>query len=412
MENNLVMHNIDKKNSDLKHNNIHIIFLLYWTILVLYENMNFQTSRLGIDLLVKVLLIGMLTIYCLLKIDKISKKILIWIFLTLSMTITFVIDNHFYINNIISYVYPILYIFLTLILGEKNQINKKQLLFFLNWIILLVTIMTIYTIIFEFNKIISMFTITTAYGNQLKSFLSSSHEYALYLCAGIISSLICFKYSRKKIKYLLSIVLFALVLILTYSRTFILGMISFVFIYILFLQNKKCKTCFIIVGIISLLLILFIPLLKNFIFQIVLKNNNSAGRNILYSTALKYFGEGNLIEKVWGHGIYASRNYFEFFTTHPSVHNTYLQILIYYGIVGELFFIIFIIFQIYNCIKAIKYNKYLGVIIFAILIFCIVVMSFDTTYIFDSQCPSFFLTFFAIIIPKYMINAINENKFD
>lgn len=411
MENNLIIHNRIEINNNFRKNNIHIVFLIYWTILVLYESINSKVSRSGIDVVVKVALIGMLTIYCILKADRVSKKIILWLIFTLSLIISFLLDNHFYIDNIISYVYPILFIFLTLILGETNKINQKQFMFFLHWIIIFVTCMAIYALIFESKKIISAFSITTAYGNQLTSFIPSSHECALYFVAGITSSLICIHYSKNKLRYIFAIILFTPLLILTYARTFILGMICIILVYIFCVVNKKTRVYFILSCVIALLLILFIPVLRNFIFDTVFKGNNSAGRDTLYSTAIEYFKNGNILETIWGHGFFTSRNDLTIITGHPKAHNAYLQVLIDYGVVGELFLIIFIIFQIYNCVKIIKKNRYLGFMFFAILMMSVVSMLFDTTYIFDSQCSSFFLTFYSIVIPKYVINSIKANEF-
>ena len=95
------------------------------------------------------------------------------------------------------------------------------------------------------------------------------------------------------------------------------------------------------------LCIMFIPALRTFFYSIVFKGNASASRDVLFSMALDYYDEGNLVEKLWGQGITESRQFFERETSHGSVHNAYLQILLYFGVVVVIFIIALFVCQLY-----------------------------------------------------------------
>jgi O-antigen ligase len=163
---------------------------------------------------------------------------------------------------------------------------------------------------------------------------------------------------------------------------------------------------------VTLLAIIFIPEFHRFVFEIVLKGNNMAGRDELNQRAMEYFRNGTIVEKLFGHGIAASRAFFEKTTGHGSVHNAYLQVLVYYGVVGLIFVVAFLVTQIITCVKEMKRNRFVGVVSLGLVLASALIMTTTTSIIFNSSIDSFFVTMFMILVPKYVRNSVNSRRFD
>ena len=397
--------------------NVHIIFLIYWGVLVAWQNLSAVTNRSGLDLLIKVGLLGMLTVYVLTHNRfALRKPLIIWICLCGCLIVTFVSKETWSLGVLVSYAFPILFVFLTLVIGGEFTINKEQLITFLNVVIAVVFYMAVYAIAFCTDQFASAFSITSAYGNELSSFLISSHEYGLYLVGGITSCLICLYYKqtdslKAKMPYIISLTLFVPNLILTFSRTSLVGMACVLIVFILLSKSGKLKRTMILFVVAFALCMMLIPALRIFFFAIVFKGNATSGRDILFSMALDYYDEGSIVEKLWGQGITASRLFFERETSHGSVHNAYLQILLYFGVIVLVFIIAFLLAQFYADLKLIKANRFWGAMSFGVHLMCVALMMTNTVYLFNSSIDSYFLTVFAIIVPKYVRNSIYAGNF-
>lgn len=399
-------------------NNVHIIFLIYWVVLVAWQNLSAVTNRSGLDLFIKVGLLGMLTIYILTH-NRIAlgKPLIIWICLCGCLLITFISKETWSFGVLVSYVFPILFVFLTLVVGGEFTIDKEQLITFLHVVIAIVFYMAAYAIVFFTDQFASAFSITSAYGNELSSFLISSHEYGLYLVGGITSCLICLYFKqldslKAKVPYIVSLVLFVPNLILTFSRTSLVGMACVIIAFILLGKSGKLKRTMLLFVSVFALCMIFIPALRIFFYSIVFKGNASAGRDVLFSMAIDYYDEGSLVEKLWGQGITESRQYFERETSHGSVHNAYLQILLYFGVIVLMLLFAFFLAQFYSDFKMLRTDRFWGAIFFGIHLMCVAVMMTNTAFLFNSSIDSYFLTIFTIVVPKYVRNAICSGVFE
>lgn len=151
---------------------------------------------------------------------------------------------------------------------------------------------------------------------------------------------------------------------------------------------------------------------REFFFKIVLKDNNLAGRDELYELAIQYFNNADVWEQLFGRGITETRDYFTISTTHGSVHNAYLQVLLYYGVIGLIFMLCFILCRFFAAIKLIKKDKFLGVLNLGLTLTGVLLMTTNTSIIFNSPIDSFFLTSFFMVIPKYTENAVINESFN
>lgn len=396
-----------------------VTFGIYWIVLVLWQNIGSALLRGTADTLLKVILLSFLTIRFFSQGSFVRKNsfLLICLFGS-SQLVSFLLNDSssFNLGIIISYVFPFLFILLTYGIGGDRIIHEEELEA-LNRVVRFVCIYAIfYTIIFEPNQFMAAFTSKTGYGSELHSFFTSMYEFALYLFYSIVTCVmkihkLQYEPTVKRIPYYLMIFLFFGVQILTFSRTAILGTIIFLLIYtILFLKSKESKVFLFFAFAILAVVVLYAPL-RTYLYETVFKSGISNSRQKLMPLALSYFKEGNWIQKLFGHGISSTRTYFFTQLDYSSVHNGYLQVLIYYGIVGEIFLILFLGSQCVAAFRMIKIDKYVGVLSFAMLSFAILTMFPSTLIVFNSSIDCFFLTTMLIILPKYMRNAVYKGCF-
>jgi len=394
-------------------------FGVYWIVLVLWQNISNASLRGTVDTVLKLALLAFLTMRFLSKGSSIQKSSFFFImFFGTSQIISFFLNdsNVFSLGIIIYYIFPFLFVFLTYGIGGTFFIQEDELEV-LNRIVRLVCIYAIiYTIVFEPNQFIDAFTSKTGYGSELHSFFTSMYEFALYLFYGIVTCVMKIKKMqyespKKRVPYYLMMIMFFVVQILTFSRTAILGTISFLLIYtFLFLQSKASKVFLCLMVIIIVVVMVYTPL-RTYMFETVFKSGISNSREKLMPLALSYYKNGTLFQKLFGYGISATRAYFENVLAYGSVHNGYLQVLIYYGIVGEAFLVLFLCSQCVSAIRMFKTDKYVGVMSLAMLSFAVLTMFPSTLVVFYSSIDCFFLTSMLIILPKYMRNAVYEGHF-
>lgn len=394
-------------------------FGVYWVILVLWQNVGSALLRGTADTLLKLILLIFLTVRFFAKGSLVRKNsFLIICFFGISQLLSFLLNDSSALNFgiIISYVFPFLFILLTYGIGGEFFIHEEELEV-LNRIVRLVCIYAIaYIVVFEPSQFIAAFTSKTGYGSELHSFFTSMYEFALYLFYAMVTCVmkihkLRYESIRKRIPYYVMMFLFFGVQILTFSRTAILGTIAFLLIYtIFFLQSKESRVFLFVACTILAIIILYAPL-RVYLFETVFKSGISNSRKKLMPLALSYFSEGDLLQKLFGHGISTTRAYFFTELDYASVHNGYLQVLIYYGIVGEVFLILFLCSQCIAALRIIKMDKYIGVLSLAMLSFAVLTMFPSTLVVFNSSIDCFFLTTMLIILPKYMRNAVYNRCF-
>lgn len=397
--------------------NVVLVFLLYWFTLVFWQNINPGSTGTTEDTFIKIALLFSLILVFISKAKFRRKGAVLLFVISTNIVISYLAETTPNLRSILNYFFPLLLILICVYLGFDVCINRNQFLFFSKTIILLVLYMALYAIIDTPEKFTSPLLLENAYGNELSSFFISNHEYALYLTSAIISCLICFELDEqanrtKKVAYVLIACFLFYNLILTFSRTFLLGAVCFIVIYILLNKNSASRKIMIIMCVCACALILIVPELNNFVFEIVLKGNNLAGRDVLNEKAGQIFYEGDTLQQLWGFGASNVQEIFRDELQHAYTHNAYFKYLLYFGVIGLLSVLCFLIHRAKTCWKIIKLNRSLGIIFFALVIMASVVMFFNTCTLFFSPCDSFFLSIYTILVPMYVVNAINKGVFD
>ena len=408
-----------KNTTHKKKSYLHISIFLYWAILVVWQNIGEYTARTTIDTMLKTGLLGFLTISYIIYVGKNQKikplNLALFTVFMLTQLITLFFEPSLELSTVVAYVFPLLFLFLSCVYGDGYKINKKQYVAFLNCVIAVAAYTAIYAIFFESEHFTDAFSISSAYGNELTSFFISNHEYGMYLLAGIISSIVCLEFKKdkplnKKIIYILCILLFVPNLILTYSRTSILAMVGFLVMYVLFRGKSQIKAGLIFMIIAMIFSYAIWEPFREFILKIVLKDNDLAGRDNLYQLAIDFYKESDFLHQIFGSGMQVAKRFFSDETSHGSVHNGYLQVLVYYGAVGLIFMVSFILNRINASIKLVKKDRFVGTLVLGLAISCALLMFTNTTVLFNSPIDSFFLTSFFIVIPKYLENDVIGQK--
>lgn len=324
------------------------------------------------------------------------------------------------LSEALYYFFPLAFILLVYGVGGHFELNRKQLLRLCNMLIVVVTYTALYAVVFCFDQFKNAFSITSAYGNELKSFLFSSHEYGIYLAFAIMAAVLCIELDpeltqKRKGLYYAAIVLFSVNLILTYSRTSLLAlavmMISYMFAFAK--RNLKVALCWSLF--IAVLVILIVPALRDFFWQIVMKENDDAGRDLLTESALTIFKEGSILEKLLGRDFYYVEQYLQTNRGFSSFHNAYVTQLVANGIVGVGIIIVMSILSlrdIYLTIKSGAKYSYVAKFFIGFSVSAIFVMLVNTAVIYASSIDSYFLTLFTSIIPKYVNRSICAGTFD
>ncbi|MCJ2381154.1 O-antigen ligase family protein [Parabacteroides sp. AGMB00274] len=397
-------------------NSVAFMFIVYWAILVAWQNISGTEARTGIDSIIKMGLLFYFVRFYILRMNGFSSKIGSIFLLSVVLLLTAFRTETFSLSIVIAYIYPVLFMSMVYGIGDRFVISKPQLISFCNCVIVITLYAVIYAIIFCWDQFQRASSVSQAYGNELRSFFYSSHEYGLYLVSAIVSCFICLIFQplasgfKKKI-YIICMALFVINLLLTFSRTSIFALLIFMIIFSIVGKGKLRKWIRIFL-IASVLILVFSADLSNFFYSIILKENNTGGRDVLLQGAFQYFSNGSIIEKIFGFGITTTRAFFGDVYEHGSVHNGYAQILLYYGIFGLVCLIIFIWSQIVACMRLIKRNRLLGALFLGLVLSASAMMFANTSIIFNSSIDSYFLTIFMFIVPKYVRNAIRYGVFE
>lgn len=392
------------------------MLLVYWLVLVVWQNISGATARTGVDTLIKAVLIFAFVVFFVSRSNFGIKNIFPILLITILVVLCFLIGGQFTLSGVLAYFYPLFIIVCVFGFGNDFIITKKQLEFLLNGIIMIVLYMVVYALIFCTEQFTGALSLSNAYGNELSSFLVSNHEYGLYLAIATTASIICFEFKhelpiKKRWFYIAVIPIFLINLVLTFSRTSMLGILVILVLYCLFGKKSRLKTLIIIGFFVAAIAIVFVPIIREFVFKIVLKENNLSGRDELAELAMEKFKEANWDQKLFGYGDANIRQIMGSELGHSSTHNAYLQILLGYGLIPLIAMVVFLVCNFISCIKLCKYNQFVGIILSAITLFGAAIMITNTTILFFSPIDSFFLTMFVVIVPKYVGNALLKGGF-
>ena len=404
----------------LKHLPLWFPIYLYWAILLLWQNVRSVGNRSGADMIIKVGLIFMLLVVFLLRAKKMNGINTIFVLcLTATTLIQMLWFQSISLFEIVYYFYPVFLCFCVYVVANDEKIDKSQLIRFSNLVIATIWYIVIYALIFCTEQFIGAFSLQTAYGNELSSFLVSNYEYGLYLSFGILFCIINLELmvsnSKLKVYYIVTIVVFFANLILTFSRTSIIACASMIIVYLALTKKGKTKRFVMLVAFFVFGAYLLSSELRTFVNEIVFKGNANSGRSDLAELGMDLYIHSNILEQVFGMEYDKFSDLVYESTQHTSLHNAYIQTILTSGIKGIAFLIAVVFSTIALGIKTIKEkDKYrnIAAICLGLTVSSLVFMITVTGSLFASSIDSYFLTMCSIIIPKYVFNSLRSDTFD
>ncbi len=399
---------------------LHYFLFAYWLILLIWQNMGGGENRTGADLVIKCGLIIMLFFYYFMHMTGLRRDVLIIVMALLMIYAAAKIPDGLNLSEALYYFFPILFILLIYGAGWKFELHKDQLIQLCNMLICVVAYIAIYAVIFCFDQFANAFSITNAYGNELRSFLFSSHEYGMYLAFAIMAAILCLEFDKEgakrlKVFYIAAIVLFSVNLILTFSRTSILTMVVMLLCYTFAFAKKHLRAIICWGAVAAALVILIVPALRDFVWTIVMKENTDAGREDLIEAAMVIFRRGDLWTKLVGTNYQYVEAMLKNSHNFSSFHNAYIQQLVCNGYIGVAMLVTLTLLSlrdIYVTVKLKSEWSHLSKFFVGFALSSVVFMMFNTTVLYASSIDSYFLTLFASIVPKCVNQSIREGTFD
>ena len=411
------MLNRKKKSGD----HLYLALFLYWLILLIWQNIRTAANRDGMDMVIKASLIVLLALYFLYNSQSVNRYVMIVFLLFVSIyAVTKLTAEEFSFDDAMFYFFPLLMFLLTLGMGGKCTVTKKQLTQLCYMLTFAVMYIVAYALIFQPEKYLEAITVTNAYGNELTSFLTSNHEFGYYLSFGVMAAILCLELdgrlnAGKKAYLITAIVLFSVSLILTFSRTAIVAFAVMLFFYVVFSRRKTMRKVLAFTMLGAMVVIILIPPLREYFLLIVFKNNNDAGREALIDAGMTMFWRGTLLNKLFGYGRQTAVKYLSDTFRHRSFHNSFVQALVCNGLVGLSFLIGCLVYEacnIYQTVRAAQQWKWLIKTFYGFLGALLVTMMFQTNDLFASSIDSYFLTFFTFVLPIYVNNAVRQGVFE
>ena len=93
------------------HKNVSFMLFIYWAVLVVWQNIGGAEARSSIDIVIKVGLLLYFISFFFLRIKTLSKNIVYFVLLIFPFLLTFFGEKQINFNIIISYFFPIVFIF-------------------------------------------------------------------------------------------------------------------------------------------------------------------------------------------------------------------------------------------------------------------------------------------------------------
>lgn len=299
------------------------------------------------------------------------------------------------------------------IMNIKSE--EKEISYFMNAMVIFGVLACVNSMILYFDEILQTLGLQKgAFMVNIKSFFANRNQFAFFMYVAIIADLFMILRENKLIHKLL-LLLFLVNLFFTMSRTGILVVAIFAFIYFLTIDkiNKKTKIILLVLGTILLVAVVFIineinpTLIKKFArFERI---KDLSGRTDIWARGINLLKE-NPINLLFGVGRFQGVELLKFETkSFSQFHNIYIDSLVTGGLM-ELLFVLYIYGVVIR--KVFKSNmdkKYKGLYLSAFITFAIYIC-FESFGRFSIGCSDTLCLIFFVTIP--MLHADSNKEKD
>lgn len=289
---------------------------------------------------------------------------------------------------------------------EKSIVQKKQIKKLFKFFIIIGVISCIYNYFFCFDEIQKIFTASSSYQVNIKSFFHNRNMFGEFMFISMLSTFYYYEGKSSKTKLFL-IILFGATAFLTFSRSAIFSVfLLLIYFYLKKYGNKKINVIVLLLGLIIATYILLGPAIKYLNIFIIRSDNFSTGRSSIWEFGFKVFKNNPLV----GVGNYTAVGLAELNGfTHSQFHSFFIETLAGYGLVGLFIYSIIIIPLFKKTINKLKitnnlYYRHCVIISFLILF---IKMFIESISFFSVGYSDLITTLFYISIPLLLNNIDN-----
>lgn len=293
------------------------------------------------------------------------------------------------------------YIFLVAFFYTR-KLNREDIGLFARLYQIFILYACLINIVTNWSNIPGVITLSSGYAYNFQSFFSNRNTYGLFLLVGVFLSGYRLTIIRKNLLDILIGLFIIMNLVLTLSRTSLLGTLVFLVVLLVFREKKKkfkglVKT--VVLFVVISCLIVATGLADFFVHAVIRADAGSAHRVEIWVLALNVLRDGRLLTGV-GYGI----------SNFLTLHNTYLHILLNGGLLLMAFYVRVFVKAIKNNINLIKKEADIGAFFVAVLLSYMTVSMTESSIPFFSSAQNMIFTIIVFMIPKYYLNSIIEKK--
>lgn len=307
------------------------------------------------------------------------------------------------INSIVKVINFILFY----VLMENIKIDKDTLLWFMRCIVFLSVVACVYSIIFEFDDILSIRTITNTNVLKIRSFFSNRNQYSAFLVIAFISNLYSYQLQKTKSSVFI-FVLQVFCILTTFSRAALFSALIIICLMLLQMRNAKKKVITLSVIFIIGIGVLFTTGVFDYFVENYIRWGQSAdsGRFVLWKHAWE-IAKNNFFSGVGfytGVDIAVSNG-----MGLTQFHNMFFDLLVGGGVL-EVLFIIGLLLNIYvHCLKKCM-NKQLLSVYRASFVAFIFYACFESLSILALSYSDNMYSIFYISLPLLLSNIKHEES--
>lgn len=285
-------------------------------------------------------------------------------------------------------------------LFKKVSISRESIAFFMELIVKFSVLACAFSLITEFDEIISIRSVINTNLININSFFSNRNQFASFLLTGMLANLfILINKKNRRSNYIIFFMQFVFIFI-TFSRGALFSVIVIISMLILQFKSRK-KSIIVLFSIILLLSLLLGTGISDYLLTNVLRTSNfDSGRQTIWKYGMDIIG-GNYITGV---GKYTSIDLAQSNGMEKSeFHNMYMEFLVSGGIL-EFSFILIIVVSIYkNLIKKCPDSNYIKIFRIAFLVFAMR-GSIESLSIFSLGYSDTLYTIFYVTLPLLVSN--------
>ena len=296
----------------------------------------------------------------------------------------------------------VFYFFIRTVPIFKTHINYSLICFY--FIVLCACIFNLFVYHDDILKLFS--TQYKAYDINIRGPFGNRNTFAGYLFLGIVVGNLLFKFKKKYKFHIVICNLFLLFnLLLTLSRTAILGTVIFLVILFVFTNelSRMQKIFLIFLALFGLAIVKSTSLWEFVQQKLIRKQHGNTGRTKIWTTSLQM--NSNIFEILFGVGYGVKESRLMEMIRRTSEHNTYLEL---YNLGGVLLLGLMLIFKGKMCIKSSKLkNKEMAISLIAFQLSVLVVMFFESYSLLGSVAEKQ-LTFYLFASLPMLLKKLDE----